>query len=39
MLRFDLSVSLLQVGEVLPSLAPSGLSDIDFLLMIDFVAA
>ena len=25
--------------EVLPSLAPSGLSDIDFLLMIDFVAA
>ena len=29
----------LQVREVLPSLAPSGLSDIDFLLMIDFVAA
>jgi hypothetical protein len=28
-----------QVGEVLPSLAPSGLSDIDFLLMIDYVAA
>ncbi len=38
-LKFDLHVLRLQVGEVLPSLAPSGLSDIDFLLMIDFVAA